>query len=240
MPLPTRSRRTLPAFPLDAAEELKLLEHELGGRRGLVQALTFAPPTKDTQYLLGLIADPDHRARSLAECLQMGRIAPGQLIDTLAKGTSARARLIAQKHVADRTPTVVAEVMQQAAEHEDDCPECLGAGTVTADPTEDHPNPQPLPCDVCRGYGKLRFPADPTCRELALDMAGMIGKAGGITVQQTTNVGIVGGGLASGYERMQEAVDQILYGDAREPIDAELVDTAAPPADNPPAESNGQ
>jgi hypothetical protein len=224
------SRRTAGPAPLalNAQVELERLELEFGGRQSLVQALTFAKQTKDVRYLLGLIADPQHNARSLAEICQMGRVLPGELIQALASGAELRSQLLAKQHIAQQLPTVVREVMHKAAEYEDDCTECLGLGKVTADPTKDEPNPSPVDCQTCRGGGKLRFAADATCRDLALEMSGLTGKGGG--VQVTTNVQVSQHGSSyEGYERMQEAMDRILFGaESGVPaVDATVVDSAA-------------
>jgi hypothetical protein len=197
---------------LNARVELDRLELEFGGRQALVQALTFAKQTKDVRYLLGLIADPDHNARNLAEICQMGRILPGELIAALASGSELRSQLLAKRHIAERLPTVVHEVMHKAADYEDTCTECLGTGKITADPTKSEPNPSPQDCGVCRGGGKLTFPADTTCRDLALEMGGLTGKGGGVQVNTSVQVATFGGGSYEGYERMQEAMDRVLFG----------------------------
>lgn len=215
---------------VNAQAELARLELEFGGRQSLVQALTFAKQTKDVRYLLGLIADPDNNARSLADICHLGRVLPGELIAALASGSELRSQLLAKQHIARRLPTVVAEVMDKAAEYEDDCTECMGQGATTADPTAAEPNPSPEPCPTCQGGGKLRFPADKECRNLALEMGGLTAKGGGVQVNTSVQVAQVGGGGSyEGYERMQEAIDQILFGaDSGVPaIDAEVVPNAA-------------
>lgn len=203
---------TLPALGVNAQVELSRLEQEFGGRQSLVQALTFAKQTKDVRYLLGLIADPDHNARSLYEICQMGRVLPGELIAALASGSELRSQLLAKQHIAQRLPTVVKEVMDKAADYEDDCTECMGVGATTADPTDAEPNPGPQPCQTCRGGGKLRFPADKDCRDLALEMGGLTSKGGGVQVNTSVQVANFSGSSYEGYERMQEAMDLVLFG----------------------------
>lgn len=205
--------RAFPALPVDAQLELARLEQEFGGRQHLVQALTFAKQTKDIRYVLGLIADPENRSLSLADICRQGRILPGELITALAAGTELRSQLLARQHIAQRIPTVVAEVMKQAAEYEDDCTDCMGSGKVTPDPTPDAVNPEPVDCRPCLGTGRLRYPADGKCRDLALEMGGLTSKGGGISVSTSVNVAAVSGAY-EGFERMQEAMDRILYGDA--------------------------
>lgn len=239
----TLARRTPGPAPLalNAQVELQRLEQEFGGRQSLVQALTFAKQTKDVRYLLGLIADPDNNRHTLAAICQMGRVLPGELIAALASGAELRSQLLAKQHIAQQLPTVVKEVMHKAAEYEDDCTDCMGAGALTADPSEADPNPSPQPCATCQGGGKLRFPADASCRDLALEMSGLTGKGGGVSV--TTNVQVANvSGSYEGYERMQEAIDHILFGadsgvpalSSAEPVDAVLVEDLEPPDGPPP------
>ena len=215
---------SLAALPVHAIEELTHLEKQLGGRRALVTALTFAPLNKDGRYILGLLGDPEYAQTPLAEICRMGKLLPGQLIDQLAKGTQLRARLLAQQAISSGQLAVVAEVMKRGATYEDDCTACAGTGSATPDPTPEHPNPEPVPCAVCLGHGKLRFDADPDCRDKALEMAGLTGKgSGGISIvnqQLNVNPGAQSGG---GYERMQEALDEVLYG--RGVIEAETLST---------------
>lgn len=241
MALPTRKLAGQAPLPVNAAKELAQLEEDLGGRQSLVQALTFARQTKDVRYLLGLIADPEHSGMSLAEICRAGRILPGELVSALASGAELRSQLLAKQHVARGIPGVVKEVMGKAAEYEDDCLECLGLGKVTADPTPEKPNPSPVVCDTCRGAGRLKYPADPKCRDLALEMAGLVGGgSGGAVVNVNTNIANVqhGAGSYEGFERMQEAMDAVLFGQHAVPelqpaeasvVEAVEADVVAPP-----------
>lgn len=220
------------SLAVNAQAELKQLEADFGGRQALVQALTFAKQTKDIRYLLGLIADPQNNSLSLAEVCQLGRVLPGELIGALASGSELRSQLLAKQHIAQQLPTVVKEVMHKAAEYEDDCTECLGTGTIVAEPSVAVPNPSPEPCATCQGGGKLRFPADKECRDLALEMGGLTSKGGGVSVNTNVQVAQIGGGSYEGYERMQEAMDQILFGAGSgvpNVVDAEVVPSRPSP-----------
>jgi len=227
-----RPRRETPAFAPNVQRELQLLEQEFGGRQYLVQALTFAKQTKDIRYIIGLIADPEHDHLALAEICRMGKILPGELLDALASGTELRSRLLSKQPIARRIPQVVSELMHKAADYEDDCQECMGTGKITQDPTKEEPNPGPEDCETCRGGGRLRYPAETKCRDLALEMGGLIGQGGGgISISQNVQIAQVQAGGFDGYERMQEAVDQVLYGGVAE---GEIVDTPVVEAQEPP------
>lgn len=213
MALPARRQTALAPLPLNAQKELQQLEADLGGRQNLVQALTFAKQTKDVRYLLGLIADPEHGAMSLAEICRSGRILPGELVTALASGAELRSQLLAKQLIARKIPGVVGEVMSKAAEYEDDCLECQGVGTTTAEPSAEDRNPSPVTCDICKGGGRLKYPADPKCRDLALEMAGLVGGSiGGSVINVNNNIANIQGGSYEGLERMQEAMDAVLFG----------------------------
>ena len=226
-------QRTHPVLAVNAQAELARLELEFGGRQHLVQALTFAKQTKDVRYLLGLIGDPENDRRSLAEICHMGRILPGELLAALSSGTDLRSQLLAKQRIAARIPAVVGEVMHKAAEYEDDCTDCMGVGKVTADPSDSEPNPSPQNCTTCRGTGRLLFPADGKCRDLALEMAGLTGNGGGVSVTTNVQVAQVGGSY-EGFERMQEAMDTILFGAGAVPGGAPAVDGEVLPSSEEP------
>lgn len=247
-----RGGQSLAALPAQAAAELAALERELGGRQALITALTYAPPHKDIRYMLGLLGDPDNAQVSLADLCYAGRIMPGQLVDALAKGSELRARLLATQLVHRRLPDVVGDVMLKAAPYEDICPQCQGLGTTVADPTPDQPNPAQEMCPGCLGHGRLRYDADGTCRELALEMGGLIGKSGGgVQIVNTQQTLVASGGGGAGLEAFQELLDAVLFGQdggrttapdglaaggGELPVEGELVDQGAPAAGEPAGE----
>lgn len=245
MALPARRHTALAPLPLNAQKELQQLEADLGGRQNLVQALTFAKQTKDVRYLLGLIADPEHSAMSLADICRAGRILPGELVTALASGAELRSQLLAKQLIARGIPGVVGEVMHRAAEYEDDCLECMGTGTTVAEPSPQDRNPAPVTCETCKGGGRLKYPADPKCRDLALEMAGLVGGAIGgsvINVNQHVQMANFQGGSYEGLERMQEAMDAVLFGAQAVPelnpvepaVEAEVVEPPRAEGDPPP------
>lgn len=210
---------------IPAARTLTLVERELGGREAIIQALVTAPQSKEVRYVLGLLADPENQNRSLAKICQEAHILPGHLLELVEKGQKLAARVVAGQIIAQGTPAVVRDVMQKAAPHELACPDCAGTGKITPDPTEKVPNPEPQDCKVCRATGRLLYDADSDARKLALEMAGLTAKGGGISIGIQTNVQTnVGAGFA--LETLQEAMDQVLYGrrtPAHEAVEAEII-----------------
>lgn len=230
--LPASKAATTLLVVKDALQAIDHLEKELGGRSGVRAALALAPLTRDVQYFLGLLGDPDNDRLSLLELCRQADLRPGVVLDLVRQGLTAGSGVLAQYYIAKRTPAVVQDVMEKAAPYEDTCPPCQGTGSYTPDPTPDRPNPSPEPCQACRGGGRLAFPADPDARKLALDLAGLLPKGGGISITNQ-QVALASGGSAHGLERFQEAMDAVLFGDAPTPPGSTplVLDVAAEPAD---------
>ncbi len=216
--------KSSPGALVPISHALGSLELELGGRGALIEALVTAPQSKDVKYVIGLLADPDNANKSLASLCVLAKILPGTLLEMLERGTKLRSRLIAGQIIAKGTPNMVRDVMKKAAPYEDDCTECQGVGTRTADPTPEQPNPGPVPCTTCLGTGKLRYDADPEARKLGLEIAGLTSKGGGISIINN-NANISGGsGAGIAFEALQEGLDRVLYGRSLAPADPEIID----------------
>lgn len=221
-----------PLAPLAVAavKQLATIESDLGGRDVLIGTLALAPLNKDGKYFLNLLSDPERAESSLLALIDESRLRPGQVISWIEAGLTAGSQLRARVHIAARTPAVVADVMKLGAPHEQACEKCQGTGTITPDPTDEQPNPPPGPCPICLGAGALQYPADEEARKLALDLSGMLPKAGGISITNTNNqLAVVAGGTGD-LDLFQEAMDRILYGTGGAPtasvpgdLEAEIV-----------------
>lgn len=200
--------------PLAAAaiREVSRLEAQIGGRDTLTGILAVAPLDKVGTRLLHLLADPTQVHVPLLEICRMAGMRPGTLLAVVEQGLTAASQLQARVHIARGTPLVVADVMKKGAPYEDPCGACQGTGTHVAEPSEADPNPSPEPCATCQGTGRLAYPADPEARKLALDLSGMLPKAGGITITNTQQVAVRAGGGAGDVDLLQEAMDRVLYG----------------------------
>lgn len=215
-PLPTTPAK-IPetCFTPTVEEELAKLEQDLGGRQALVGILALAPLTRDLQYILGLLGDPQRQRLSLADLCAAANVLPGDLLKHLTQAALARGRVLAAFTIGAGIPAVTADLMRRAAPFEDVCNGgCRGTGSITPDPTPEQPNPAPEPCETCRGTGKLLYKPDLERQKLAVDLAQLLPKGGGvnIAVQQNNQVG--GSTLGQGLlERFQAVTDKILYGE---------------------------
>lgn len=212
-----RDQRIAKHFTPTVVDQLRVIEAEMGGRTTLVGMLVLAPLTPDLRYALGMLGDPKNAAKSLAQICAMGNILPGDLLKHLASAALLRGKVRASQKIGEGIAAVAEDVMRRAAPYEDVCHACRGIGMFTADPTPAAPNPSPASCDTCLGTGKLRYTPDLERQKLAIDMAQLLPKSGGIQIamQQTLTSGGSGGGAI---ERLQALTDKILYGSGESSI----------------------
>lgn len=228
----TESRMTK-YFTEDVVEQLAVIEQDMGGRTALVGMLVLAPLTPDLRYVLGMLGDPHHKTKSLAQICAIGNILPGDLLQHLASAAMLKGRVRANQKIAQGIAAVTADIMRRAAPYEDTCNgACRGTGTVTPEPTKEEPNPSPGPCETCRGTGKLLYQASLELQRMAIEMAQLLPKGGNIQIlNQQNNLNPQGG--SGSIERLQALTDRILYG-AGTPLEGEVSDAADLPA--PPVE----
>jgi hypothetical protein len=208
-------KRALDSYPPTVIQELTALETQLGGRQQIVGMLTLAPLTPDLRYLLGLLGDPRHQGKTLAEICALGNILPGELLKQLMSAALLKGKVLASREIGEGIAKVTADLMRRAAPYEDACHACQGVGQITPEPTKDHPNPTPEPCETCLGTGKLLYKPDLERQKVALEIAQLFPKSGGL---QILNANVQGsgppgaGGGQGAIERLQALTDRILYG----------------------------
>jgi hypothetical protein len=203
--------------------ELQAIETAVGGRSELVGLLALAPLNPDLRLILGLLGDPIHERKSLAEICATGNILPGELLKHIEGAALLRGKVLSAQLIGRGLPAVVRDVMERAAPYEAPCNQCQGTGTRVADPTPQVPNPLPEPCAVCQGMGRLTYPPDIEHQKLALEMGRLLKTGGGLNIIQNNATLTPGGGGTLGggsLERLHALSDRILYDT---PLDAEIL-----------------
>lgn len=165
------------------------LEAAIGGRPAMVEAFLAAPPDDDGyDLLLGLIADPRNDHKPLASLLEEAGFTPGDLLKLYRSATVAKAQVLAIHEVAAEVPHVTRDVMRRAQNHYRLCDDCHGTGEAwepqkdaAGKPTGDRIKG---PCKACDGAGQILVDASLDHQKLALDMAGLLQKAGPSTLVQ--------------------------------------------------------
>lgn len=201
---------------------LNQLENAIGGREALVESLTVVDDP-EVEYLLGLVADPRNDTKPLGELCDQGNITPEQLLKAYRKGRLARKQVEAIHLVTDGTPAVAADILKRAVRHERYCSRCHGTGLVVDDKNLKQT------CQTCDGSGQVKAEASLEHQKLALELAGLLVKGSGTSVNVGVQVGESQTRVAS-LGQLQQAVQQVLATTPRpalpEPvvIDAEMVE----------------
>jgi hypothetical protein len=240
----TRTRK--PAVPL-VVESLQQLEADLGGRRAIVGMLALAPLTPDLEDLLGMLGDERrYPNESLATLCAQAHVLPGDLIQMLTSAALLQGKVRAAQKVGQGIAAVAQDVVRRAAPYVEPCYACMvngvSTGTYTPEPTTNTPNPSPVPCETCKGSKELLHQPDLDRQKLALEMAQLLPKGGGLSItNQQLNIGGSGGGGGTlGFnfiDQIQQLADQGLYGDAPllpaaiEADVVDVVDVVEPPAE---------
>ncbi len=219
--LTTRAGVSVPLPPGLVTQSLEAIEVALGGRAAIVAALAYAPPSADVIYLLGLIGDPFREQEPLAHLCAQGGVTPGELLVAYHAGELARAHALSARRIGKRLDAVAEDTMRKALRHQIVCGTCAGTGRSRDTPTKTNPHPRLKTCDTCQGTKQVTREGDLDHKKLALDMGGLLQKAGGMHVNVNQQVGVVAG-TGGSLEAMAAATDAILYGD-QTPVDAELV-----------------
>jgi hypothetical protein len=230
LPVPAAPRQPL-AVPSTLEEQsLKAIEKMLGGREGLVAALSHAPKSRDLEYLLGLIGDPTNAKVPLGYLCAQGGVTPGELLSAWRSGEILRGHVIATQLTTAALPAVVGDMLKLSAPYEATCGGCQGTGTVVPEPTKKKPNPEPETCPACGGGGRLTYPADLERVKLTLELAQLTTKGGGTSLnldQRQVHLHGSGGSAGGTLEALMAASDAVLYGESSLPEAAEPIPPAS-------------
>lgn len=223
----------LPVIPERVANALKGIEEAAGGRMKLITELSAANLTPDLEYVVGLIADPRNDTKTLARICSMADITVGKFLSLMGEVKMSRAILDAQDRVARLLPEVAEDLMKRSVPYTVECSGCMGTGNVMVikrgqnvggggTPEE----PDEVPCPECRGRGELSRQPDFERQKIALEMAGMIKRGGGVQVGVQVNTpGLIPPLTTS--SKFRGATDRLMFG-RRAPesqtVDAEVVE----------------
>jgi hypothetical protein len=200
--------------PRDSADQaLGAFLDAIGGRIKLVEALEIGAPQAEIDKVLDLLADPRYDRWSLRQICELAGLSVPDLLVAFRSATLIKAQIAATQTIAAGIVPVVADIMHRAAPHEGVCPICDGLGQITPNPTKKQPNPAPEDCRSCHGRGRLQVLPELERQKLAIDLADLVKKGGGISLnQQNVTIASGGGSAVGALERMQQAVGRVLSG----------------------------
>jgi cytochrome c553 len=174
----------------------------LGGREALVAALEIGEGRKEIDQVLGLLADPRYAGMSLRRICSLAGLTIADFFAAFRSATLVRAQVQATAAIAAGLPAVVQDVVRRAAPYQATCTSCHGV--VSTDP-------KAAPCPVCRGAGETTVEPDLDRQKLALEIGEILKKGGGISLTQTNQTMVVGGGAGAGMlERLQQTVSGVM------------------------------
>lgn len=213
----------------------------LGGRDQLLEALAVGTDAPEVDRVVSLLLDPRYDTIPLKKLCTLANLTVVDLFAAYKSSMISRAHLQAYQTITAKLLPVVDDIMRRAAPYEVPCERCDGTGTCTDAKKPDAP---PTKCTQCRGVGSVLQLPDLDRQKLALELATLVSKGGGIQIHQNTMVAAGKGGAdgtgavgGSSLLDLQQAVRTVLSG-PRTPIvedvavEAEVVEVHAdPPAD---------
>lgn len=207
-------------------QTLNQLEDTLGGRPQLIAVLAQNASTTALAQLLSDLANPDHDKQSLATICATNGLTTGDLLRAYQAGMRLYAQTLSVREIAEKQVQLTRDVMDRALPQEGDCDLCGGSGKATVF-DEARQKLAQVDCGPCKGTGRMTIIPDVERQKVALDLAEMLPKKGGLSIgiNQSTLVQPMAGGFGGTLEKLQQSVSGILYGDD-DPIEAEIV--AAP------------
>lgn len=181
---------------------------QLGGKAAVIEALEIASDQLEVDAVLSLLADPRYDTWSLRRLCQNAGLTVHEFFGAFRKAAMVRAQIRATQKIADGIVPVVEDVMRRAAPVVETCEACSGTGTFTPDPSKRQPNPQPEPCKACKSSGKITILPELDRQKLALELADLVKKGGGLQIQnnQLNMSGAAGGTGAGDLEKLQQAL----------------------------------
>ena len=218
-------------IPKPVIAALDSLEEASGGRMKMVETLSLSLLTQEQELLAGMIADPRNDAKSLARICSMASVSVSRFLTMLGEVKMSKAVLEAQDKVAALLPEVAGDLMSRAVIHTVECSNCAGKGTIvlasrgrskgegTPPPTEDE-----LTCPNCRGAGAITIQPDLERQKIALEMAGLLKRGGGVNVAVGVSAGITPALVST--STFRGATDNLMFGRRKpdsEPVEAEEV-----------------
>lgn len=201
--------------PEQIVQALGRFEQELGGRDALVETLAHAAATKDQQFVLNMLASPEHATWSLAKICNRGGVSLHELWQMLRSAAIAKAAVKSTLVIADHLPGVVTDVMVRAQPHEITCTLCNGCGQITYEPTTDDPNPSPQACPSCAGKGAVKHQPDLARQVVALKLGGLLKDGSSFTINNL-NQAIARPDVVGAFEATMAESDKALEEDVLE------------------------
>jgi len=173
----------------EAEVSLAAFEKVLGGRNKLIAALITSPDLTPTiQKVLELVYDPRFGRYPLGRLCASAGILPGEFFAAVRDALQATSNMLVLDHVSTALPNLTLEMLKQAVDHDEICDLCSGTTTITVPAPRRKGQAPGEPtiesCPTCHGKGVIKVRANLEVQKLALELAGLLKKGGGLSITQ--------------------------------------------------------
>ena len=196
------------------AQAIETFTKTVGGRDQLAEVLSVGSTSPDVEKIALYLLDPRYTHFSLRRLCALTGITVADLFTAYRKAMIAKSHIEATHVIASRSLAVVEDVMTRAAPQRTVCPKCLGTSAAGQGP-----------CVICNSTGHIQTEPDLDRQKLALELAQLTEKKGGILMQQNT---IAASALSSTHsgalEQLHQAVGDLLFSPQRRRNSAPVVD----------------
>jgi len=195
-------------------QAVDLFARMIGGREKFAAILAVADDAPDVAKVNDLLLDPRYATYGLRRICAMAGLSVADLFAAYKKAVIVEAHIRAAPVIAEKLIGVVEDLMTRAQPHYLPCDVCRGSGRVVPPPTKDQPSPAPVACTACTNGQQLHLP-DLDRQKLALEIAELIKpRVGSGVVFNQANIlppADRSAGAPGALEQLQQAVSEVLF-----------------------------
>lgn len=220
---PAAARGASPVISLEEADlsqqAVAVFERVLGGRDQFAAVLAVADDSPEVAKVNDFLLDPRYQSLGLRKICAMAGLTVADLFAAYRKAVIVQAHLEAAPIIAKKLVGVVDDLMTRAQPHYLPCDTCRGTGRVVPPPTKDQPAPEPVACTACVNGQQLHLP-DLDRQKLALEIAELIKPRAGVTFNQANVLAPPdrGPSVTGSLEQLQQAVSEVLFSGRPMPV----------------------
>ena len=191
----------------------------IGGKAGLLETLGVASDEPEVEALLRLVLDPRYEKISLRRLCAMAGLTIVDLFTAYRKAMVVKAHLLAYQKITEGLLPVVEDVMRRAAPYTIPCYDCGATGLILVEQTS-------TTCTTCAGRKELLQLPDLDRQKLAFELAQLVQKASGFSINQNNVVVPPAADPPAGQGTLidlQHALRELQSGPRTPIVDAEVV-----------------
>jgi len=184
-------------------EAIETFAKAVGGRDALVDVLSIASSAPEVDKVVTLLIDPRYAQLTLRKICYLAGLTVADVFAAYKKALITKAHIHATHIVASRIPPIVEDVMLRATPVPQVCPNCRGG--IDERQT----------CALCRGSGAVLNEPELERQKLALELAHLTERKGGMLIQQNAIANASAASLSAHapgvLEQLQQVVSEHLF-----------------------------